>query len=94
MIEIHYLRNEFRVGENTIIALTGIKPYIVKQTSNSLIHSSKIEAPYSLNGDSFHTEAGFIELAKHLSISPEDYETVITSFHHAREASNKIIHII
>ena len=89
MVPIYLFNNAYHVGEDALIDLLGMKPYILKQVSNGLQHRQEIEQPYKLNGGYYHSEAGFIQLANHLTITPEHYETVISSFHHAKEARKR-----
>ena len=88
MIEIHLLGNKFRVPGADLAALIDAKPYVLHQLAAKLTHSRAIK-PYLLNGGYYHCEVSFVELAKHLTISADDYETVITSFQRAREASDR-----
>ena len=89
MIEIYQLGNEFRVSDGHLAELLKLKPFILHQTTLKMIHSKSNYQPYQQRGAYFHTESGFIELAKYLRVSDEDYEMVITSFRYAREASDK-----
>lgn len=88
MIDIQLLGNEFRVSGTDLAELVGVKPYVLHQLASKLTHSRTIE-PYQQHGGYYHSEDGFIQLAKHLTISPDDYEMVITSFQRAREAKDR-----
>ena len=56
----------------------------MKQRVQKLVTQRVIEQPYQASNDEFHTEAAFVELSRHLQISPEDYESVLMAFQYAR----------
>ena len=88
MIAIHLLGNEFRLSGAELAELIGVKPFVLHQLAAKLTHNRTIE-PYRQDSGDFHSEDGFVQLAKHLTISPDDYEMVITSFQRAREAKDR-----
>ena len=88
MIAIHLLGNEFRLSGAELAELIGVKPFVLHQLAAKLTHARAIDH-YKQNGGYYHSEGAFIKLAEHLTISPDDYETVITSFQRAREAADR-----
>ena len=89
MIEVYLQNNVYRVSGSDLASLAGIKPYIVHQTTLKLIHSRSIDQPYKQYGGYYHSQLGFTQLAQHLNIPADVYDSVIQSFQAAEEANRK-----